>query len=319
MRRVMVLVMQTTTQVSKRRWSFPLIAAVAFAILTGTVTLRPALRADADHGAGAEHVVGVSRDTGGGSSSADPHVADLVAGIEARAYAVYDPATGVFLAARDLDGRRSVGSLMKLLTAKVAIDAGEPDRVVKIPSLDLRSDESKVGLIAGEEQRRDVLLRAMLIASANDAARSLAIDIGGGIPEFVEEMNRTAKELGMHHTHAVDPAGLDARAQYSSARDMVLLGELLMRDPGFRATVARREARLHGDMHAATNDLLGSYLGADGVKTGYTDEAGWCLLASATRDDRRIYAIVLGAPSEKARDRDATRLLDWGFAMRSGD
>lgn len=234
--------------------------------------------------------------------------------VDAAAFAVYDPQTGEFLAAQGLHERRPVGSLMKLLTAEVVMRAGLPDRMVVVPKLEIGSDESAIGLRRGEAQRRDVLLRAMLIVSANDAAQALAIDVAGSTTEFVARMNEAAERLGLQDTRAANPTGLDAPGQHSSAHDVVLLGEHLMRDPDFRATVARRDARLHDETFAATNDLLGRYEGADGIKTGHTSEAGYCLLASATRDGRRMVAVVLGAPTEAARDASAAALLDWGFS-----
>lgn len=235
--------------------------------------------------------------------------------VSAAAFAVYDPQSGEFLASHGLHERRPVGSLMKLLTAEVALRAGSPDRMVVVPELRIAPDESAIGLRPGEQQRRDVLLRAMLIVSANDAAQALAIDVGGSTAAFVKRMNETAAELGLRDTRAANPVGLDAPEQHSSAHDVVLLGEHLMRDPDFRETVARRSARLHGETFAATNDLLGSYEGADGIKTGRTRAAGYCLLASATRGGRRMVAVVLGAPTEAARDASAAALLDWGFSQ----
>jgi D-alanyl-D-alanine carboxypeptidase len=285
-----------------------LIGAVALAatVAVGAVlTLRPATGVDST-----DFTV-VDRENDVATSAGGP--LDLVPGVSAGAYAVLDVGTGEFLAARDLHGRHHVASLMKLLTAWVVMQAGEPDKSVTVPEMDIAADESAIGLREGEVQRRDVLLRSMLIASANDAARALAVDVGGSEHAFVERMNDAARELGLDDTHVDNPVGLDSDGQYSSAHDIVVLGEQLMRDPTFRATVQRQEARLHGDVFAATNDLLGSYDGADGIKTGHTDGAGWCVLASANRDGRHIIAIVLGARDERARDGDAAKLLDWAF------
>jgi serine-type D-Ala-D-Ala carboxypeptidase (penicillin-binding protein 5/6) len=306
-----------------RSWWKPVAIVVVTAMALGLVATRsPSAPEDSHAPLGVIDPDAASRgdvdDTGGPADVVAGDAGDVVGGIEASAYAVYDPANGTFLAARDLHERRAVGSLMKLLTAWVVIEAGDPERMVTVPRLTVGADESAIGLRAGETQRRDVLLRAMLIASANDAARALAVDVAGDLDAFAHRMNAAAEELGLSETRAVDPAGLDRSNQYSSAHDLVRLGEALMRDDEFRKTVARHEAHLHGEEHEATNDLLGTYFGADGTKTGHTDDAGWCLLASATRGDRRLFAVVLGAPSEEARDRDAARLLDWAFAMTSG-
>jgi D-alanyl-D-alanine carboxypeptidase (penicillin-binding protein 5/6) len=157
----------------------------------------------------------------------------------------------------------------------------------------------------------------MLKASANDAARLLAFDIAGSEAAYAELMNAEAAELGLANTHAVNVTGLDADGQYSSANDMTSLGARLMGDITFQVTVRDDAAELNGQAYPNTNDLLGVYPGADGIKTGHTTDAGWCLLASAIRDGRRIVVAVLGAPTEDARDAAATALLDWGFAQPS--
>jgi D-alanyl-D-alanine carboxypeptidase (penicillin-binding protein 5/6) len=236
--------------------------------------------------------------------------------VDAAAYAVFDADAGRMLAERNGAVPVAVGSIMKLLTAKVAMDAGEQDRIVTVPALDHGKGESLIGLFPGERLPRDVLLRAMLIVSANDAARALAVDIAGSESAFVGRMNDAAAGLQLDETHAVNSTGLDAPDQHSSARDVVRLGTHLMDDPEFRATVTRTDARLHDQLFPATNDLLTSYAGADGIKTGHTTEAGWCVLGSATRDGRTVIVAVLGASSDQARHDGAVALLDWAFARQ---
>jgi D-alanyl-D-alanine carboxypeptidase (penicillin-binding protein 5/6) len=233
--------------------------------------------------------------------------------VAAEAYLVLDAETGRPLAEVAADERRPVGSLAKLMTAHLALEAGVPDDPVTVPVLDVGEDESQIGLVPGEVERRDTLIAATLVASANDAARSLAVDIAGDEARFVEMMNDEAAELGLDDTHYADPAGLTDEGQWSTARDVGALADRLMDDPGFRAVVDETGVTVDGRTHAATNDLLGTYGGADGVKTGHTDAAGWCIAASATRDGHRVIVVVLGAPNEDARDAAATALLDWAF------
>jgi D-alanyl-D-alanine carboxypeptidase len=154
----------------------------------------------------------------------------------------------------------------------------------------------------------------MLVASANDAADTLARDVAGSEPAFVRRMNREAADLGLAGTTYADAEGLDAPGQHSTARDVAVLARDLLADPTFRQVVRQPAVSIDGHRLDATNDLLGRYPGADGVKTGHTDGAGWCLAASATRDGRRVIAVVLGAPSAEARDTSAAALLDWAFA-----
>jgi D-alanyl-D-alanine carboxypeptidase (penicillin-binding protein 5/6) len=234
--------------------------------------------------------------------------------VDAQSYIVFDVATGTVLAERNADQPAAVGSLIKLLTAYVVMEAGDADRAVTVPVLELDPQESQIGLIAGEVYSRAVLLRAMLIVSANDAARTLAIDVGGSEEQFVTMMNAAASELGLQATVARNPTGLDADGQQSTARDVLVLARTLMADPTFRTTVSRVDAGLHGQRFPATNDLLRAYEGADGIKTGRTTGAGFCLAGAATRDGRQVFVVVLGASSDEARLASSSALLDWAFS-----
>jgi D-alanyl-D-alanine carboxypeptidase (penicillin-binding protein 5/6) len=236
--------------------------------------------------------------------------------VDVRAYVIYDEDAGRPLASRNADDRLPVGSLMKLLNAYVAYRAGKPDKVVVAPDgLGGAADESVIGIDAGQAITRGVLIRAMLKVSANDAARLLALDIAGSEKRYAEMMNDAAADLALADTHAANASGLDADGQFSSANDLITLGTRLLRDATFRQTVSEPTAKLNGHTFANTNDLLGAYAGADGIKTGHTSDAGWCILASATRQGRRIVVVVLGAPTEAGRDDAAETLLDWGFAQ----
>jgi D-alanyl-D-alanine carboxypeptidase (penicillin-binding protein 5/6) len=282
-----------------RLTAFPFVLMVGLAMLAmGAVTVAATVVVDA--GTGKTRLF-VTSPTG----SVPP--------VAATAYLVLDAGTGQPLAAVAADERRPVGSLAKLMTAHLALEAGAPGDEVTVPPLDIGGDESQIGLTPGEVQRRDTLVAATLVASANDAARALAVDIGGSEARFVEMMNAEAAALGLDDTHYADPAGLEDEGQWSTARDVAVLADRLMDDAAFRAIVDDPSVTVDGREHAATNDLLGSYRGTDGVKTGHTDGAGWCIAASATRDGRRVIAVVLGAPTEEARDAAATTLLDWAF------
>ena len=240
----------------------------------------------------------------------------LVPVVEAAAYAVYDMRSGQFLTSSQADTPLPVASLIKLLTAQTAYAVGQPTKVVVAPpGLLIDPEESRIGINEGQELQRDLLVRAMLIVSANDAARMLAIDIAGGEAQFAEQMNQMAAALGLTNTRAVNVTGLDAEGQFSTASDMTRLAALLMTNATFQLTAQRTDAVLNGISYPATNDLLTLYPGADGIKTGATTGAGWCIVASATRNNRRIIATVIGAPTEEARNAAATALLDWGFAQ----
>lgn len=239
--------------------------------------------------------------------------------IAAAAYVVLDGDTGETLASYNADQPRPVASLTKLMTARLVLDAGSLEDTATVPPLQVGGDESQAGLEPGDRVSRDELLRAMLVASANDAAETLAVDVAGDEQSFVDMMNAEAAEAGLDATHYANPTGLDDPEQHSSAADVARLAGDLLQDPAFRSIVAAESTTLDGAELPATNDLLGAYQGADGVKTGHTDEAGWCIAASATRDGRSIVAVVLGAPTEQARDDAARALLDYGFQQTGTD
>ncbi|MGZ4678603.1 MAG: D-alanyl-D-alanine carboxypeptidase family protein [Ilumatobacteraceae bacterium] len=234
--------------------------------------------------------------------------------IRAKAYAVYDVTGKQWLAESQADQRLPVGSIMKMLTAYVVLQAGNLSKVVTVPVLHLNVAESAIGLSAGERLTRDELLRAMLVVSAGDAAETLAIDVGGTADAFVQQMNAAARQLGLASTVAGNPVGLDQTIARSTARDMITLATVLMQNASFRQIVAQTSVTLHGKTYPSTDKLLAIYPGADGVKTGHTTHAGYCVVSSVTRNGRAIMVAVLGAPSDNARFSDARALLDWAFA-----
>ena len=239
-----------------------------------------------------------------------------IPGVDAPAYVVMDADTGKVLAGSNADEQRAVGSLMKLLTAYVVMQAGDPDKTVTVPKLDVIKDESIIGLAPGMQYDRALLLRALLVVSAGDAAQALAVDVGGDEATFVDQMNQAARALGLTNTVAANETGLDADGAHSSATDMADLARVLMQDPTFRDTVDNQSAKLFGKTIPATNrPFLAGYVGATGVKTGHTTQAGYSLAASATRDGRNLIAVVLGTPSSAARTAQAEAALDWGFAQ----
>ncbi len=234
--------------------------------------------------------------------------------VDARAYVVFDVASGTRLAQRDGATPMPVGSLMKLLTAYVVLQGGALEQRVTVPAIPFDQTVQMIGLVQGETFERATLFRAMLIYSAADAAHALAVDRAGDEDTFAAEMNAAAQALGMANTSARNATGLDATGQQSSADDMLTLTRALMTDPTFRAAVSKPSATMHGKAYPNTNDLLVTYEGADGVKTGSTTQAGSCLVASATRDGRQVIVVVLGASSDEARFQSAASLLDWAFA-----
>jgi serine-type D-Ala-D-Ala carboxypeptidase (penicillin-binding protein 5/6) len=166
------------------------------------------------------------------------------------------------------------------VTGRLVLDAGQLEHTATVPPLQTTGDESQAGLEPGDHVSRDELLQGMLVASANDAARTLAVDVAGNERRFVRMMNAEAAAAGLDNTHYTNPTGLDDPAQHSSAADVAHLARDLMQNPAFRHIVAAESTTLNGSQLPTTNDLLGTYPGANGIKTGHTDQAGWCLAAS---------------------------------------
>jgi D-alanyl-D-alanine carboxypeptidase (penicillin-binding protein 5/6) len=211
-----------------------------------------------------------------------------------------------------------MASITKIMTAVVAMERSDPDEIVTVTRESLRVGESSSFLRLGQKLKMSELLEALLIKSGNDAAVAIAVAVGGSEDGFVALMNKKAAALGLDRTHFENAHGLDARGHYSCARDLAVLSRYAMSKPEFRAIVKKKRARIGSGSRTtkveSTNLLIGNYSGANGVKTGFTSKAGYCVIASANRDDIELQAVVLGTNGELARFREARELLDFGFA-----
>jgi serine-type D-Ala-D-Ala carboxypeptidase (penicillin-binding protein 5/6) len=233
----------------------------------------------------------------------------------ARAVLVANGQTGEILYARHADRRLAMASITKLMTALVTLEHTRPTATVTVRGPAPSVGESTINLRQDERLPVRDLLAAALIQSANDAAYALATYVGkGSVPRFVKLMNEKAAELGLSETRYLRPDGLDERGHYSSARDSFELARLAMREALIRKLVGKRTARIAGGRTIHTwNDLLGSFPGLIGVKTGHTDLAGWSEVAAARRDRVTIYAVILGSPTRTRRNADLEKLLEWGL------
>ncbi|MFV2035196.1 MAG: D-alanyl-D-alanine carboxypeptidase family protein, partial [Halocynthiibacter sp.] len=233
---------------------------------------------------------------------------------------VIDARTGEVLHARNADTRLHPASLTKMMTLYIVFEAiknGEIslDTEVRISRNAANEPPSKLGLRAGQRIRLRYLIRAAAVKSANDAATALGEAIEGSETAFVERMNRTARALGMTRTTFRNANGLTANGHLSTARDMTTLGRRLFYDyPQYYNLFSRRSTDAGIRQVRNTNRrLLDSYRGLDGIKTGYTSAAGFNLVASAERGDKRIIATVFGGRSSAARNAQVAELLDMGF------
>ncbi len=226
---------------------------------------------------------------------------------------LWDPADSIALYEREADVPRRMASLTKIMTVLLAIEAGAVDDVVTVSAAAASLGGASLGLQPGQQIPMRSLIAGLLLRSGNDAALALAEHLDRSEAAFVGRMNRRAAELGLADTHFVNASGLtDDPAHHSSPSDLARLAVEAMRHPDFALYAGSPRAEVPGlPPMANRNELVGVYPGMTGVKTGYTALAGLCLVGSATRDGRTLYAVVLNSEDSFA---DVAALLDYGFA-----
>lgn len=251
--------------------------------------------------------------------------------VGARAYLLLDVTTGQVLAARDADAPVEPASLTKLMTAYVvfaALKAGQMrlDQTVNISENAWRTPGSRMFLEPNWQVPVEDLLKGMIVQSGNDATVALAEGLAGSVEQFVVLMNRQAEALGLSHTHYTNPEGLTEKGHSTTARDLATLATRLMQDfPQFVGYYALQHYRYPNTPKANDtnrNTLLFRDPSVDGLKTGHTEAAGYCLVATAHRpsaalahgQDRRLLSVVLGTASASARANESQKLLNWGFS-----
>jgi D-alanyl-D-alanine carboxypeptidase (penicillin-binding protein 5/6) len=236
--------------------------------------------------------------------------------LRARSAIVVDARTGRVLWALRPHRRRPIASTTKIMTAVLALQRLPLHRLVTIDPAATRVPLVKEGLRPRERVRVWKLMYGLLLYSGNDDASALAIAAGGSRREFLALMNAEARRLGLRDTHFNSPSGVLDSRNFSSAWDLAALTRYALRDPRFRRIVRTRIKRVswsaptYAKEYLNKNALLGSYPGANGVKTGYTEKAGHCLVASAKRGRVELIAVVLRSGDEYG---DARRLLNLGF------
>jgi D-alanyl-D-alanine carboxypeptidase len=239
--------------------------------------------------------------------------------VRGKAAAVVDVNTETLLHSFQGKRRLPMASTTKIMTALLAVEECGLEEVVKIPPVAANVSGSRIFLEAGEAYHMRDLLYALMLSSANDAARAIAVHVGGSLEGFVNMMNERAQQLGLAETSFANPSGLDHSNHYTTAEELALLATYALQNPVFRkfaSTVTAeipypvkdsiRELRSH-------NYLLTSYPGATGVKNGYTSRAGFCLVGSAVNEQgREVVAVILGS-NFKYVYRDISKLLTWGL------
>jgi D-alanyl-D-alanine carboxypeptidase (penicillin-binding protein 5/6) len=238
---------------------------------------------------------------------------------DADAWVLVDADDGERLAGSGVSRELAIASATKLMTAYLALQELPLDRRLPAANYSALAVESVLGTRAGERVSVRDLLYALMLASANDAAVTLAEGVSGSVPKFVEEMNAQAEALELTDTGYTNPIGLDAPGNRSSARDLATLADELMERKLFRRIVDTTEHVVKSDQRSipieTRNTLLFREPWVTGIKTGHTLEAGYVLVGSATRDGTDLISVVLGAPSEAARDASSLELLEYGFSL----
>jgi D-alanyl-D-alanine carboxypeptidase (penicillin-binding protein 5/6) len=239
--------------------------------------------------------------------------------IAAKAYLLVDVISGQTLVAQGADEPREPASLTKLMTAYLVFRALKdkdllPSQPVTVSQKAWRAEGSRMFLEPKKVVSIDELLSGLTVQSGNDAAIALAETSAGSEAAFVERMNKEAARMGMKNTRFANATGLPAAQQVSTANDLALLAMAIIRDfPEYYPLYSVKEFRYNNITQPNRNRLLWSDPYVDGMKTGNTDAAGYCLIASAKRGPRRLLAVVLGAGSDAARASEAQKLLNYGF------
>ena len=239
--------------------------------------------------------------------------------VAAKSYLLLDYHSRQSLAGKNADERVEPASLTKLMTAYLTFAALkqkliELTQVVPVSQRAWKAEGSRMFVEPRKPVTVDELMRGVIVQSGNDACIALAELIAGSEEAFAQMMNREAQRLGMKNTNFVNSTGLPHAQHYSTAQDLALLAAAIIRDyPEYHPLYAMKEFRYNNITQANRNRLLWSDPAVDGMKTGYTENAGYCLVTSARRGERRLISVVLGAASETARAAESQKLLNYGF------
>ena len=310
----------------------------AAAVIGGGITAWAATDTGSGTRSASGHVAAVPRRSPAARSRPDnPPAGPLIEvtgaprAVKAKGAVLADAATGQVLWGRGLNTELPMASVTKVMTALVVLESGHLDQEIRVPRAAFdyvwKYGGESAALRPGDELTVQELLEGLLLPSGADAAYTLANAYGPGLDAFIARMNATAARMGLTHTHFTSPDGLPYPTEtstYSTPSDLLTLGLAAMRFPAFRSIVDRQFYHLpkgpghHQYWWDNTNALIGSYQGAVGIKDGYTDDAGHCLLFEAVRNGRALIGVVLDSPSTgtAAGAQDAAQMLNWGFGLR---
>lgn len=243
--------------------------------------------------------------------------------VQAKSALLMDYETGTILYEKNPHEKLPIASITKVMTILLALEAIDDgklklDDTITVSDYASSMGGSQVFLYPGEVLTVDAIMKAIIVASGNDASVAMAEKLSGAHEVFVARMNDRAKELGMVNTNFVNATGLPVENHYSSAYDVAIMSREIIKHPLFfkwsTIWVETLEESRNKTALGNTNRLIRFYEGTDGIKTGSTDEAGYCLSATTKRGNMRLLSIVLGSPSGQVRFSQATKLMDYGFA-----
>ena len=241
--------------------------------------------------------------------------------MDARAYILLDHDSGRVLAESHADDRMEPASLTKLMTSYAVFAALKDGRLkltdmVTISEHAWKAEGSRTFVQVGTQIPADILIKGMIVQSGNDATIALAEKLGGTEDAFAQMMNEYARRLGMQGSHFVNSDGLPAPDHYTTPRDMATLASALIRQfPQYYGLFSLREFMWNNIRQGNRNTLLGKDPSVDGLKTGHTDAAGFCLVSSANRNGMRLVSVVMGSPNERSREEASAALLNYGYTF----
>jgi D-alanyl-D-alanine carboxypeptidase (penicillin-binding protein 5/6) len=246
-----------------------------------------------------------------------PLHAAAVPEITAKSAILLDANTGKVLYTKNDTAQRPVASTQKLLTALIVAESGDLEKSVKIESSDTNCEPTKINVKPGQTYTRVQLLNALLVKSGNDVARTLARDNAGSVSAFADKMTARVRSLGGTSSNFENPNGLPAKGQYSTARDMARVARMAYRNPTLREIMKTRYYNFRFSSGTVvplrnTNRVLRTYSFCNGMKTGYTDLAGHCLISSGSYNGRDVIAVMLGCTKARIADESA-KLLAYGL------
>lgn len=237
--------------------------------------------------------------------------------LNSRAAIVYDRTSKTVLYGKNIDEKRAMASTTKIMTAILVLENGNLSEQIEVCKKAANVGGSRLGLKEKDKITLKDLLYGLMLRSGNDAAVQIAIHLGGSVEGFAEMMNNKAKEIGLKNTNFVTPHGLDNPNHYTTVYELAILTDYALEIEEFAKIVNTKTTTVNINSNPVTinntNELLGNLNGVDGVKTGFTNNAGRCLVTSTTRNNWQIISVVLGADTKKYRTKDSIELIEYTF------